>query len=155
MKIITQRVCKLLRQYANQYCRFSLRIHRVNHRSGTRRNLIWRLLVIRTYSHCTNALTTTVQIIRRKAVTERESPDEKSIHLYSHTITNITNTWEILASVKAILTCFIPRYNCSGSCKIPAVMKLAENIIPNGNHRIKYGLLVYAGIIYAMINATV
>lgn len=60
----------------------------------------------------------------------------------------------ILASESAILTCFIHQKSCSGSCNIPAAMKLAEKSMPSGSPQIRYGLLVYAGIRYAMINAT-
>jgi hypothetical protein len=49
---------------------------------------------------------------------------------------------DILAVISAILSCSIFQKICNGSCCIPANMKLAENIIPNGIHRIKYGLEV-------------
>jgi len=55
-------------------------------------------------------------------------------------------SWEILANVSQILTCSIFRKSCNGSCKIPAVMKLAEKTIPSGSHRTRYGLAVYEGM---------
>jgi len=50
-----------------------------------------------------------------------------------------------LAVMSVILSCSIFQNICNGSCCIPASIKLAENIIQNGIHRIKYGLDVYAG----------
>ena len=62
--------------------------------------------------------------------------------------------WLILAIISHILRSFILQNNCNGSCSIHAAIKLAEKIIPNGNHRIIYGLDVYAGRKYAIIIAT-
>jgi hypothetical protein len=63
-------------------------------------------------------------------------------------------SWLILAKISHILRSFILQNNCSGNCNIHAAIKLAEKIIPKGNHRTIYGLLVYAGKKYATIMAT-
>jgi len=68
-------------------------------------------------------------------------------------ITNII-IWLTLANINPILRSFILQNNCSGSCSIHAAIKLAEKIIPNGIHRIRYGFDVYAGKKYAIIIAT-
>gem|GEM_PF-2697054 len=84
----------------------------------------------------------TVAIIRMNEMTERVSQLEKSIFLYNVTTSTIVIICAILATVSAILTCFIHRYSCSGSCKIPAIMKLAEKTMPSGKPRTKYGFAV-------------
>ena len=61
--------------------------------------------------------------------------------------------WLILANIRPMLRSFILQNSCSGSCKIPAAIKLAENIIPSGSPRMIYGFDVYAGKKYAIIIA--
>ena len=88
--IRTPNVWRLLRQYAKPYFRLSFSIFRVNHRSGFNDSFTNVLLVFRTYVHCTMALSNTLQIIRRNAVIERESPLAKSIFLYVNNNPTIT-----------------------------------------------------------------
>ena len=45
--------------------------------------------------------------------------------------------WLILANTKPILSCSIFQNNWRGSCTIPAAIKVAENAIPIGSHRMR------------------
>ena len=62
--------------------------------------------------------------------------------------------WLTLANISHTLRSFILQNSCSGSCNIPAAIKLAEKTIPSGRPRIMYGFDVYAGKKYATIIAT-
>ena len=100
-------------------------------------------------------LATTDSNISQNAMIDFGSPLEKL------TLGNNTNSvkinitiWLTLANINHTLRSFILQNSCNGSWSIPAAIKLAENIIHKGSHRIIYGFDVYAGRQYAMRIAT-
>jgi len=108
-----------------------------------------------TYNNCVIQLATTDNKTNQNAVIDFGFQLVKSTfgNKTNKVITNII-IWLTLANINPILRSFILQNNCSGSCSIHAAIKLAEKIIPNGIHRIRYGFDVYAGKKYAIIIAT-
>ena len=108
-----------------------------------------------TYIRWMRLLTTTDPITRQKARIESAHPSKVMLRNHRYTTAASTHNCPILAAIKPILSCSIFQNNCRGSWVIHDPINIAENIIPNGNHRTRYGLLVYAGKRYASMRATV
>ena len=88
---------------------------------------------------CQIQLATTEKRIIQKAIIESLFGVEKSTCLKNKYTTGIRIAiCESLTVIKEILNHFIFQKICKGNCCIPANIKLAENIIPKGSHRIMY-----------------
>ena len=94
---------------------------------------------------CHIQLATTENNIAQKAIIETVLQSNWTfLNIKYTTGINMINC-DNLAVIRLILRYFIFQNICKGSCCIPANIKLAENIIPKGIHRTRYGLDVYAG----------
>ena len=118
-----------------------------------------KFLLLRCIStFCHNALATTENITQQKAIIAVVliSSDSKETSLkIRYTVGSKTANCDNLATINDQLNLFIFQNSCNGSCWIPTNILLAEYNIASGSHRTINGLLVYAGIKYAVTIASV
>ena len=147
-----------MKKYENQYLQFSLKIHFIKFQSISILNGSKSLVLRCTSTFCHIELATTENITQQNANTVVVFIDSQSkeTHLnIKYTVGNNTANWDNLATIKDQLSLFIFQNNCKGNCWIHTNILLAEYNIARGNHQIINGLLVYAGIKYAVTIASV
>ena len=156
--IKTINVWNELKKYENPYFQFSLNIFFINLRSISILNGNKFLLLKWTSTFCHIELATTENITQQNAkiVVVFIASDSKETHLkIRYTVGSSTANWENLATINDQLNLFIFQNNCNGNCWIHTNILLAEYSIASGNHQTMNGLLVYAGIKYAVTIASV
>ena len=147
-----------LKKYENQYFRFSLKIFLINFKSISILNGNKFFVLKWTSTFCHIELATTENITQQNAkivVVLTTSFSNETFLKIRYTVGSKTANCDNLATIKDRLSLFIFQNNCNGSCWIHTNILLAEYSIASGNHRIMNGLLVYAGIRYAVTIAIV